>query len=329
MDMCVVQPGRSTVDWANLLTRVLPLCDMVSPSLDDMRSVLANPALGAAEAAEWLLERGAAVVVVTDGPRGMVVRTAAAPRFVEREDRRSALLAALPTSWHDRQAELPAVPVPVVETTGAGDAATAALLVAVRSGMPLDQGLELRAIGCRTPGRRAGVACWVPQPGSDDVATRSIRREVAMPASPYRLNRLFNAESGRALDVAVDHGFFGEPPFLSGIENMSTVIETLVEAGPDAIQLQPRTGTATAGAARQGQASAGHAHGRCQRLREPAGQPPVLGRIPRRRSSRRSVSMRPPCASTCCSCRAGPRSGRRASGQSWRCAQRPPRTACP
>jgi fructose-bisphosphate aldolase, class I len=60
-----------------------------------------------------------------------------------------------------------------------------------------------------------------------------------MPAYPYRLNRLFNAESGRALDVAVDHGFFGELSFLSGIENMSTVIQTLVEAGPDAIQLTP------------------------------------------------------------------------------------------
>jgi DhnA family fructose-bisphosphate aldolase class Ia len=60
-----------------------------------------------------------------------------------------------------------------------------------------------------------------------------------MPPYPYRLNRLFNAESGRALDVAVDHGFFGEPSFLRGIENMSKVIKTLVEAGPDAIQLTP------------------------------------------------------------------------------------------
>jgi DhnA family fructose-bisphosphate aldolase class Ia len=60
-----------------------------------------------------------------------------------------------------------------------------------------------------------------------------------MPVYPYRLNRLFNAESGRALDVAVDHGFFGEPSFLTGIENMTKVIETLVQAGPDAIQLTP------------------------------------------------------------------------------------------
>lgn len=55
--------------------------------------------------------------------------------------------------------------------------------------------------------------------------------------SLYRLNRLFNAESGRALDVAVDHGLFGEPSFLTGIENMPKVIRTLVSANPDAIQL--------------------------------------------------------------------------------------------
>jgi class I fructose-bisphosphate aldolase len=55
--------------------------------------------------------------------------------------------------------------------------------------------------------------------------------------TPHRLNRLFNPTSGRALDVAVDHGFFGEPSFLGGIERMSDVIDTLVAANPDAIQL--------------------------------------------------------------------------------------------
>jgi class I fructose-bisphosphate aldolase len=54
---------------------------------------------------------------------------------------------------------------------------------------------------------------------------------------PYRLNRLFNPRSGRAFDVAVDHGFFGEASFLSGIEDMQEVVSTLVQAGPDAIQL--------------------------------------------------------------------------------------------
>lgn len=56
---------------------------------------------------------------------------------------------------------------------------------------------------------------------------------------PFRLNRLFNPESGRVLDVAVDHGFFGEPGFIAGIENMEQTVATLVSAGPDAIQLSP------------------------------------------------------------------------------------------
>ena len=53
----------------------------------------------------------------------------------------------------------------------------------------------------------------------------------------YRLNRLFNAKSNRCFDVAVDHGFFNQPGFLQGIESMPKVIETLVDAAPDAIQL--------------------------------------------------------------------------------------------
>ncbi len=53
----------------------------------------------------------------------------------------------------------------------------------------------------------------------------------------YRLKRLFNAKSGRCFDVAVDHGFFNQPGFLHGIEDMAATIRTLVEAGPDAIQL--------------------------------------------------------------------------------------------
>jgi fructose-bisphosphate aldolase, class I len=53
----------------------------------------------------------------------------------------------------------------------------------------------------------------------------------------FRLNRLFNAKSGRCFDVAVDHGFFNERSFLTGIENLDRVVRTLVTAAPDAIQL--------------------------------------------------------------------------------------------
>jgi DhnA family fructose-bisphosphate aldolase class Ia len=51
-----------------------------------------------------------------------------------------------------------------------------------------------------------------------------------------RLNRLFAAD-GKCFDVAVDHGFFNEGTFLSGIEDMQRTVSTLIEAAPDAIQL--------------------------------------------------------------------------------------------
>src|SRR3954453_402132 len=58
-----------------------------------------------------------------------------------------------------------------------------------------------------------------------------------MPA--YRLSRLFHPDSGRCIDVAVDHGFFGEADLLAGIEDMAAAIAVLAAAGPDAIQLAP------------------------------------------------------------------------------------------
>ncbi|AGB73895.1 class I fructose-bisphosphate aldolase [Rhizobium tropici] len=53
--------------------------------------------------------------------------------------------------------------------------------------------------------------------------------------SKVRMNRLFNG--GRCLDVAIDHGVCNEPSFLNGLEDMPAVVETLVKAAPDAIQM--------------------------------------------------------------------------------------------
>lgn len=52
-----------------------------------------------------------------------------------------------------------------------------------------------------------------------------------------RLHRLFNPQTGRCFDVAIDHGFFNEGGFLAGIENLPQAVRALVEAAPDAIQL--------------------------------------------------------------------------------------------
>ena len=53
----------------------------------------------------------------------------------------------------------------------------------------------------------------------------------------YRLNRLFNPKSRRCFDVAIDHGFFNEPSFLGGIEDIARAVDVVAAAGPDAIQL--------------------------------------------------------------------------------------------
>ncbi|HXW00168.1 MAG TPA: aldolase [Anaerolineae bacterium] len=51
-----------------------------------------------------------------------------------------------------------------------------------------------------------------------------------------RLNRLLGPD-GKCFDVAIDHGIFGEPGFLAGIENMKMAVETIIAANPDAVQL--------------------------------------------------------------------------------------------
>ncbi|MBW9118311.1 aldolase [Rhizobium cauense] len=50
-----------------------------------------------------------------------------------------------------------------------------------------------------------------------------------------RMNRLFG--NGRCLDVAIDHGVCNEPSFLDGLESMPGVLKALVDAKPDAIQM--------------------------------------------------------------------------------------------
>jgi len=53
-----------------------------------------------------------------------------------------------------------------------------------------------------------------------------------------RLNRLLG-QDGRCFDVAIDHGFFNERSFLNNIEDMPRVVQVVLDAQPDAIQLSP------------------------------------------------------------------------------------------
>lgn len=50
-----------------------------------------------------------------------------------------------------------------------------------------------------------------------------------------RMNRMFT--NGGCLDVAIDHGVCNEPGFMDGLEDIGSVVDQLVTAGPDAIQM--------------------------------------------------------------------------------------------
>ena len=54
-------------------------------------------------------------------------------------------------------------------------------------------------------------------------------------SSKARMNRMFT--HGGCLDVAVDHGVCNEPGFMAGLEDMARVVDTLIGAKPDAIQM--------------------------------------------------------------------------------------------
>jgi DhnA family fructose-bisphosphate aldolase class Ia len=49
------------------------------------------------------------------------------------------------------------------------------------------------------------------------------------------MNRMFT--NGGCLDVAIDHGVCNEPSFMTGLEDMGAVVNTLIDAKPDAIQM--------------------------------------------------------------------------------------------
>lgn len=50
-----------------------------------------------------------------------------------------------------------------------------------------------------------------------------------------RMNRLFT--NGGCLDVAIDHGVCNEPSFMVGLEDMPRIVDSLIKARPDAIQM--------------------------------------------------------------------------------------------
>lgn len=161
LDLAVLDPASPAAreDWPALLARVLPLVDVLTPSLDDVRSTLrlevSSTPTDLRRTARQLLDMGSAVVLLTAGARGLQLTTADAPRLASA----GAVFADDPVrqaQWSGQELFVPAPPVEVRTTVGAGDAATAGLLYGLLADLDPGRSLELAA---RTAASRvAGTA---------------------------------------------------------------------------------------------------------------------------------------------------------------------------
>ena len=158
LDLSFVTPGSpaAEVDWRLLLQRTAPLVDVLSPSVDDLVSALklAKPS-SVSEVRELgllLLGLGSAVVLLTDGERGMHLFTAGQDRL----SRAGRCLSERTEAWADRELYLPASAGGPLATSGAGDAATAGLLFGVLAGSDAEEAATMaaRAAALKVAGHR-------------------------------------------------------------------------------------------------------------------------------------------------------------------------------
>jgi sugar/nucleoside kinase (ribokinase family) len=130
LDLAVLDPASAGDDWAGLLRRVLPLVDVLTPSVEDVAPILGSPP-GDLTVARALVGMGPAVVMVTGGRGGARLCTAGADRIAAGG---AALAAVARDRWAGCDLLAAAPDVPVRTTVGAGDAATAGLLHGLLTG---------------------------------------------------------------------------------------------------------------------------------------------------------------------------------------------------
>lgn len=147
LDFAVVDESHATAtDWGAFLDRVLPATDIVSPSIDDLRSIAATVDAAwfdasAEDLAGDLVRRGAAVAMVSAGAAGLHLAVGSEARLRRAGDALSRLM-----GWAEASVSAPAVPpARIVSTNGAGDAATAGLVAAVLRGVSPTEALDAAA----------------------------------------------------------------------------------------------------------------------------------------------------------------------------------------
>lgn len=130
LDMSLPDPNSDAghADWDALLARALPTTDLFLPSIEELSFMLrrsvsvslsedSQPDLATIEAlADRCLQFGAKVVALKCGVKGIYLRTADSDPLFGLE------------SWRSRQMWMPTWDVPVMGTTGSGDATVAGFL---------------------------------------------------------------------------------------------------------------------------------------------------------------------------------------------------------
>lgn len=154
LDLALPDPDKAAgqADWQRILQRSLPFVDVFLPSIEEIIFMMRRPDYDAwhgrvlenidraylADLADELLAAGPAIVGFKLGPKGFYLRSAGAERIklMSKLDLDSSV-------WADQEAYHPAFEVKVVGTTGAGDSAYAAFLIALLHSYTPAQALEL------------------------------------------------------------------------------------------------------------------------------------------------------------------------------------------
>jgi sugar/nucleoside kinase (ribokinase family) len=120
----------------DIFEAVLPHCDLVLPSYDDMRVIY--PGVGVSEVAAHLRQKGAQKVVLKMGSEGCLVSTAKG------------------------DIRLPSVATEIVDTTGAGDCFDAGCAAALIEGLDLVAAAKVGGLAAAACIRNVGGAVGIP-----------------------------------------------------------------------------------------------------------------------------------------------------------------------
>lgn len=207
LDMCQLDPTTASgqADWRAILAAALPNVDIFMPTLEELYAALHRVAferlqrgapggnlhdLAAAELVSSLgaelLEMGVGIAGIKLGGQGLYLRTAGPDRLAKMGQAAPKDIAA----WAGRELWVPCFAVPVVGTTGAGDAAIAGFLSALLRGCPAVEAITmaaaLGACSVEAVDTLSGMRSW------EDTLARIqsgwARRPLALDAPGWRLD---------------------------------------------------------------------------------------------------------------------------------------------